>query len=149
MASSILEIPLLINILVCLYIRKQAGKGVSNRATLSLIGLIGVFVLIYLARPIGLTVAEANLTAAIPDFIEANFMWGGWVLTEAWLTAAIFDGVYSFSKTELPYVQEFRFWLHVMVGIGFVLLTYSYFAPFINKILASNQTRAANQTRTT
>lgn len=90
-----------------------------------------------------------ELTGRIPDFVEANLFWGGWPLTEAWLTAAIFDAVYSLSGTRLTDVKNFGWYLHVIVGLGFFLLAYSYFAPLINKIIATNQTQPTNQTRTT
>jgi vacuolar-type H+-ATPase subunit I/STV1 len=103
-------------------------------------------VAIYVPSLFDLNRAQAALTGAIPDFIEANVVWGGWWLTEAWLTTAIFDAVYTLSKTDLPYVRELRWLMHLAVGIGFFMLTYSYFAPYINKIIATNQTQPSNQT---
>jgi len=134
---------------IAYYIRKEASSSdVSRNATWILVGLVGIFVLIYVPSLIPLSKSQSALTAGIPDFIEANFLWGSWLLTEAWLTALIFDAVYSLSGTTLPAVKNFGWYLHVAVGLGFFLLAYSYFAPLINKIIATNQTQPTNQTRT-
>jgi len=111
-------------------------------------GLILVFVGIYLPSLLRLSASQTALTGAIPDFIEANFLWGSWALTETWLTATIFDAVYSLSGTTLPALRDLRWYLHIFVGLGFFFLAYSYFAPLINKLTATNQT-PTNQTRTT
>ena len=149
MTSLILVLPLIVNMAVAYYIRKNATRDVSEKATWLLVALVVIFVIIYVPSVIPLTKDQMELTGGIPDFIEANLLWGGWPLTEVWLTATIFDAVYSLSGTRLTDVKNFGWYLHLFVGLGFFLLAYSYFAPLINKLMATNQTQPTNQTRTT
>jgi hypothetical protein len=141
--------PLFVNILVAFYIYRRGTENVSMRALCIMIALVIASLAIYAPSLLHLSGAQKDLADAVPGFIEENFSYGGWYLTEGWLTVAIFDGVYTLSGTELPALRGFRKILHIIVGVGFLLLLYSYFAPFINKLLATNQTQPANQTRTT
>ena len=137
MPSLVLVEPLLFGVVLSIFIVYKASGNVPKRAALAAFILAGIFVLVYVpiaAKPVFTNATIASATD-ISNFIDLN-SYPNLFLTDAILSIAVFDFVYTLSGTRLSKkkrssLARLKMVLHICVAIGVVWL----FWPLIAKIM--------------